>query len=716
MKRLALLLLALALPAAGASAAVPPAPARGPLARAITLTEVPEAKNVTVPSLPFGTETQDVDVNSTIRIEISKDTLLTAIPPALQSVASRDVDLLLTGAGKLQTAATFLTASIQTATDFTRGLQAGKSTAELQQIAKRDDAALGTMVSDVQSYRASLAAAANPVYQQHAKDASSRLEQAVTSGSRAAISIFLVAELRWTLDQLAAARQRLATDAPPVALFLSATHLQPNGGTAGDLHLKGYDDLPVGVPVSIDKTSLVISAADQKRLQSLVTQSAALAGVLNQAIQGGAELKKALGELLQSRGIDIGKLRADLDKIGQDANQLQTTDWDAVAKKLDDQVRALLNGAVSAADKKILNEKTLPAVGKLLTAAANARTTVNGLRAQALALRSQVGEGSDLAKDPAAALAQILSLADAVLGEGKTLAALLTDTDRWKQVLKELKDQAATVQGTLAGLSASVKSQIQALLAQAAQDQIGTLLTDLEKLRADGQDAVRQAQELAQSFGDPASLALALDREPPATAIPVTFGEIQNTFLDLRTINPRGDNDVVVLRAWLYRVETVPGSPGQVVRKEELAHEMQPLRLLRFGWLTKPSVGIVYTSAVDKLQGQDKQTRAFAPLVSFLWSHRSWDRDGGGDRPLRYLPAWQDSLGFGLHTITLDLDRDNQPELGLGLTLSFFNGYLQIGGGIDLSLKQQKYIFLGTRVFDFARSLGITATPAAPAQ
>lgn len=717
MRRIPLLLLALALapalPTAAAPAAAPPgAPVRGALARAITLTEVPEARGVNPPSLPFGVETQDVDVNSTIRIHISKDALLAAVPPALATGASRDVDLLLESSKKLTGASGFLTEAIKAATDFTHGRQAGKSEAELKPLAQTDDATLAQMSSLIKSYRSSLAAAANPVYQQHVKDVTSGLNTAVQSGRRTDVAIFLVNEFRWTLDQLTAARQRLTTDAPPVALLLSATYVHP-GAKDAELGLPHYNDLPIGAPVSIDKTSLVISAGDQQQLQDLEKQSAALATVLNTAIQGGTGLTKALTDLLQTQGIDLAKLQADLDQIGQDVNQLQTTDWDAVAKKLADQVQTLLKGAASAADKKVLNDKVLPAVAALGTDAAKARATLDGLRAQALALRAQVGQGSALAQDPAAALVQVLSLADAAIGEGKPLTALLTDIDQWKQVLQELKDQAAAVQGTLAGLSQQVKSQLQALLQQTAQDQVGKLLADLETLRKDGQDVVQRVSSIL----DPAKLAIALDREPPASAIPVTFGEIQDTYLDLRTINPRSEDDVVVLRAWLYRVEALPGSPGQVVLKEQVApSDLQPLRMLRFGWFTQPSVGLVYTSAVDKLAGQDRQTRAFAPTVSFLWSYRSWARSGGGDNPLRSLPRAWESMGIGLHTVTLDLNRDNQPELGLGLTISFFKGYLQIGGGIDLSLKQQKYVFIGTRLFDLARNLGITAKPAAPAQ
>ena len=71
-------------------------------------------------------------------------------------------------------------------------------------------------------------------------------------------------------------------------------------------------------------------------------------------------------------------------------------------------------------------------------------------------------------------------------------------------------------------------------------------------------------------------------------------------------------------------------------------------------------------------------------------------------------------MGVGLHTLSLDLDNDNQQELGLGLSVSFFNGFLQIGGGWDLGLDDEPYVFIGTRLLELARDLGVGSKPAAP--
>jgi hypothetical protein len=173
-----------------------------------------------------------------------------------------------------------------------------------------------------------------------------------------------------------------------------------------------------------------------------------------------------------------------------------------------------------------------------------------------------------------------------------------------------------------------------------------------------------------------------------------------------------------VIRAWLYRMKPDPGDPTRMIEDEELDSDLQQLRLLRFGWYSNPGVGVVYMSSLNDLaqgeDGEEKQTRAFAPQVSWLLRHRSWRTPSTDPVPFRFQPRWWHSTSLGLHTLSLDLDNDNQQELGLGVSVSLFNNFLQIGGGWDVSLDDEPYVFLGTKLLDLARSLGVSRRPAAP--
>lgn len=220
-------------------------------------------------------------------------------------------------------------------------------------------------------------------------------------------------------------------------------------------------------------------------------------------------------------------------------------------------------------------------------------------------------------------------------------------------------------------------------------------------------------------------LAVALHRDPPATAFRVAFPEIKDTWVDIQTLNPRAEDDVLVIRAWLFRMKPDPNDPDRMIEDEELDSDLQQLRMLRFGWHATPAVGLVYLRSQNELiqegEGEEEEaeaekTRMFAPQVSWLYRYRSWQTPGdpADPRPFRSHPRWWQSIGVGLHTVTMDLDNDNQQELGLGVSVSFFNDFLQVGAGWDLSLDDEPYVFVGTRLLEFAKNLGVGTRPEAP--
>jgi hypothetical protein len=258
------------------------------------------------------------------------------------------------------------------------------------------------------------------------------------------------------------------------------------------------------------------------------------------------------------------------------------------------------------------------------------------------------------------------------------------------------------------------------VLSDAAEDELGDLRTHLVQLRSAAEQVATELQSFAADLKGAPALAVALDQAPPDTSFRVAFKEIKDTWIDVRTLNPRAEDDVVVLRAWLFRMKPDANDPQKLVEAEELDSDLQQLRLLRFGWYSAAGVGVVYMSSWNDLQQQDgelKQTRTFAPQVSWLVRHRAWPdtaQDTADPPAFRFQPRWWSSAALGLHTLSLDLDNDNQQELGLGVSLSLFNGFLQIGGGWDLGLEDEPYLFLGTRLLDLARNMGVSNKPAAP--
>src|SRR5687768_3744344 len=155
MKRTALLLIALLapLPLHGQDEDGAKPLQKGLLARAIRLEEEPEEKRGRVP-MPFGTSPQDVDVNSMIHVNISRDDLLAGLsgnpvltPAAQEAVALRQ------GAAQLQQAEGFLRRAIKDAEELARLDLAGqRESQQFREIAEADQEGLNATFQLLRAY------------------------------------------------------------------------------------------------------------------------------------------------------------------------------------------------------------------------------------------------------------------------------------------------------------------------------------------------------------------------------------------------------------------------------------------------------------------------------------------------------------------------------------------------------------------------------------
>ncbi len=710
-RRVLLLLALLFLPGAVRAADVPAQ--KGILARAIRLVEEPEVKKGTY-SLPFGTTSQDIDINSMIRVQISTDDILAGLTdnPVL-TPAAREAVALRRSAGELKKADALLQSAIQNATELARLAVDGKQGSdEFGQLARKDNADVFKMLTIAVAHLDALLASPRPDFREHAVEARERSNAAIPKG-RLAYAAFLVEEIDWTLEQLEAARVRLEKDSPSLALILSASLVRPGGTT--EVGLPHYNDIPIGVPKSFDKLSLALTP-EQIALQQ---DAADLAKILNNAIAGSAELQEAVRALLAAKGVDVTALEDALDRVKEDADELRATDWHQVGNDLETRLRqAALDS--TAEQRRLLEETVIPGAEGLQSRGRDLRTTLTGLVASVQTLKASLSSGTR--PDPAAQIVALLTVAQAGadLASGEIFATLRAELDLWSKALTSLKTQVDEVRASAQGLPETLREDVEEILKQTAEAQMGALKTHLVELRAAAIKVGDQLKIAVKDLEGASALAVALDLPPPATSFRVAFHDIKDTWLDIRTLNPRAEDDVVVVRAWLYRMTPSQEDPAKLVEGDELDSDLQQLRLLRFGWYSNPGVGVVYMSSVNDLakddDGGEQQTRAFAPQVSWMLRHRAWRTPSAeaSPPPFRFEPRWWHSLSLGLHTLSLDLDNDNQQELGLGVSVSLANGFLQIGGGWDLSLDDEPYVFIGTKLLDIARGLGVSRKPAAP--
>lgn len=689
---------------------------KGLLARAIHLEEEPEEKRGLFP-MPFGTSPQDVDVNSMIHVRISRDELLAGLSgnPVL-TPAAQEAATLREGATQLQQAEGFLRRAIDDAEELARLDLAGqRESQQFEDLANADQEGLRAMFQLLNAYQTALRASPSAELRQHAAELRTAMSDAVDVG-RLALAAVIVEEIRWTLERLAAARVRVDRDAPPLALILSASHVRPGGET--ELGLEHYNDLPIGPPKSIDKLSLVLPP-DQVALH---TEAAALAGELNRLRQEGAGLVELARRILAAEGLDLDPLEDALDQVREDADQLRETDWSQAGQELEERVREAIAEAAGT-ERERLEENVLPAVLSLLERTRDLRSFAE-LASMARGLKAQLD--ATASQDPTTRLFTLLALlqAGSQLASGELFANLTDNLEGWQDDVEALRKQLGEVR-ELDDLPEEVKEDLEAILSDTADEQLGDLATHLQELRAAADGLLGRFRKISGEVKGAPALAVALHRDPPATAFRVSFPEIKDTWVDIRTLNPRSEDDVLVLRAWLFRMKPDPNDPTQMIEDEELDSDLQQLRMLRFGWHATPAVGLVYLRSQNELiqegegdeeEAEAENTRMFAPQVSWLYRYRGWQKAGdpANPRPFRHHPRWWHSVGVGLHTVTMDLDNDNQQELGLGLSVSFFKDFLQIGAGWDLSLDDEPYFFVGTRLLEFAKNMGVTGKPAAP--
>ena len=186
---------------------------------------------------------------------------------------------------------------------------------------------------------------------------------------------------------------------------------------------------------------------------------------------------------------------------------------------------------------------------------------------------------------------------------------------------------------------------------------------------------------------------------------------IKDTYLDLRTIPGRRDNTPVVLEALLFRTqpETADGaSVPQAKISAQIDRERQSFRLHRFGIYSVPNVGVAYVSSMDVLPGQTEKTSQFTVQASWLFRYRSWVKDTSYRRPALLHPSWWDDVGIGVHALALDLNTDSQQEIGVGLTLSLLKDVLQLGYGVNLTLDEEQYFFVGLKLLQFGQTLNVS--------
>ncbi|HYK03544.1 MAG TPA: hypothetical protein VE974_17435 [Thermoanaerobaculia bacterium] len=511
----------------------------------------------------------------------------------------------------------------------------------------------------------------------------------------------LVQEADWLTDRLMQEAQSTASQAPTRALILAAASAAKPDVF---LPLPEYNNIPPGVPVTFDKLQHLRSPGAVAALQASFAEAKAVAQLGNELRSGTTDFRTAANDILKANGFDVQALVTNFQAVVTDVQSLSATDLTNAAQAIANAIPA----APAAGDA--------PAVASIRQLSTTLTTNVSLFNATRASLQQQLANLSprlvsaqlqQQAADPVAALMTIaaqISAAQGLVNDGFNdlvnlggqVRSTLTAVQSVGTALTGLTTQVGTL--TDATLKQSLTSALQSVPAT------GKLATDLTGLQT-AVDATTKAINAIRARLRPSDVAFA--STPPSSSTIVGFNALEDTYLDLRSALPdRKPGDVVALQAWIYEVTPGPNNTftlGQVVESRTQQFEMT-----RFGFYADASAGVTFVHSEFTPAGQTEPTQQFAPQVSLLGHHRPWPKM---EEAANRRPPWYTGLALGLHIISVDLNKDNQLELGLGVTAAL-GSWMQIGYGANLTLDEGRYIFVGTQLFRFLTSLGIKA-PAA---
>jgi hypothetical protein len=318
------------------------------------------------------------------------------------------------------------------------------------------------------------------------------------------------------------------------------------------------------------------------------------------------------------------------------------------SKELDEKVKKGLANLKSAAENKMA-ELGVPAVREAVLSVGEAGSAFRDL------LVDRVQFYTNLKTSPPVSLPVLL-------------ATLTADLIRLNEQREKVKVALQTLLRELSALKANLKEKAGELpqLAAAQLKAFSEIVVGRELL--DMLSGATRVDDAALVFSDQV-LSLSL-KELPSQAL-----------TDLRSAGYREAGDRVLLRL------VISNGDNRVLQ------ESKDLRLYRILPHTETTVGVIFAHPLAPTAIQ--KDFQMAPYFNLLFKGIL----GGGQRWKRRssLPNTLLDLSFGLHISTPDFDKDDVPEIGIGVAGSTLRDYLQFGWAYNL-FQGTPYFFLGVRL------------------
>lgn len=410
------------------------------------------------------------------------------------------------------------------------------------------------------------------------------------------------------------------------------------------VHVPGYDDLDAGEVQRIDPYGLALSEEERARLVELMSASKELAAALERVRTGQQSWREAF---LETRSA-LGQRFAELAQL---ASELE---GDALRARVD-ATRSALTAFIEAAQPilpQIVDERA-PIWRERLGTALDASSELAALADLAadlaeLARRWRVADPQDM---------------DALIVESAAAASRIEGALTSEALPQQVQAFLDLIRGFLEEELDALAEDAQQRIREAAQP----LLVDLAGWRDLAQGVRSALGALARFLGLGGPPPLELDLVSPAS-FSVPLDSAPDTSIDLLTARRR-PGDRLRVRARLLSGEG-----------DDAPDAAEPLEatfvLQQLGWHANYVPAVVYVTA-DRVAGED-DSGGFSASLSWQWSYGA--RDDEDD------PYWSRVLGWsaGLHAALLAFAPDNDPEVGLGVSLGLWQNRILLGAGYNL--------------------------------
>jgi hypothetical protein len=445
------------------------------------------------------------------------------------------------------------------------------------------------------------------------------------------------------------------------------------------LHLHGYDTIPEGSLRVYDRLGLNLSEEEKQRLDEQIKATSELSIILNQVKNKEISFNKGLQKSLSIVSEELGNLLQNGYRL---IEQLQDQErYDRIENSFNAlviKVKATGTGLTTDITEKIEGmpsdfEKELMGKSTLVSDALEKIEKIKGLQHRFSTLRRPE---------------ELTSL----LTETSSIAKELKDSIEKLNLSKELEPITKDFLLLKAGeihqeVSKAFRNVMESQEAKALITELNSLYRDL----LEGKQLVDDVLNLLNIGGVQPVLATP---EVPEV-LDVDINELENSYLNLKKV-PGRPGDIITLTATLKE-------NGKTEKTSQASFE-----LTRYGWYAVLSPSVVLVRP-DQQSGEDNDVQ-FAPVVS--WNHHYYPRPQ--KNPPWYISAMESlQPAVGIHAAFLPYDVENNAEIGLGGTMSFWDDRLQLGIGHNLMAASgddgQIYYFIGSDLIGLLQSIGIGA-------